>query len=158
MTSTRFNYDECRTRKRLQQSVDVGNYHLNVPGNGLNPFYIEDPSIRLQKWGGNIWLNTIDIDSNLKGMDKQLKCDTMRNIAKLKPDNSYKKMYPSSNKLNVDYSRHSNPAWNIRGMELNNSQYLLYDPQVKSHIPFVNNISSRIYHKDLYSRENNIQF
>ena len=77
MAFTRFNYDESRTRKKLQQSTDIGNYHLNVPGNGTQPFYIEDPTIRIQKWGGNLHTNMIDIDSNLKGIDKPLNYDTI---------------------------------------------------------------------------------
>ena len=80
MSFTRYNYDECRTRKRLQQSTDVGNYHLNVPGNGDSPFFIEDPNIRIQKWCGNLHTNMVDLESKLKGIDKQLKCDTLRKV------------------------------------------------------------------------------
>ena len=37
MAFTRFNYDECRTKKILQQATGPGRYMLNVPGNGCKP-------------------------------------------------------------------------------------------------------------------------
>ena len=37
MAFTRFNYDDCRTKKQLQQQTDPGRWILNVPGNGANP-------------------------------------------------------------------------------------------------------------------------
>ena len=50
MANTRFYYDPCRTKKELQQATDPGRWILNVPGNGENPYYIEDPQIRIQKF------------------------------------------------------------------------------------------------------------
>ena len=32
MANTRFNYDDCRTMKRLQQQTDPGHWILNVSG------------------------------------------------------------------------------------------------------------------------------
>ena len=102
MSFTRFNYDTCRTKKKLQQSVDVGNYHLYVPGNGPNPKYIEDPNIRIQKWGGNLWTQSIDIDSNLKGINKRLsKNDTLGKINKIPNYNPTQIQYQSTSALNV---------------------------------------------------------
>jgi len=37
MASTRFKYDDCRTKKALQQSTDPGRWTLNVPENGDKP-------------------------------------------------------------------------------------------------------------------------
>ena len=37
MANTRFNYDPCRTVKKLQEATDIGRYMLNTPGNGLRP-------------------------------------------------------------------------------------------------------------------------
>jgi hypothetical protein len=54
MASTRFNYDECRTKKQIQQSTDPGRWIMNVPGNGSDPAYMEDPYIRMQKWTKSI--------------------------------------------------------------------------------------------------------
>ena len=147
MAFTRFNYDESRTRKKLQQSTDVGNYYLNVPGNGNMPYYIEDPNIRIQKWGGNLRTNMIDIDSNLKGIDKPLNHDTIVS----NPYLSTSINYPSTKLLYTEQSRAIQPAWNLREIKTDHSQYLHYDPQIKATIPFTHNISSRRMEKDLYT-------
>ena len=35
----RFNYDDARTKKQLQESISVGLYHLDVPGPGIKHFF-----------------------------------------------------------------------------------------------------------------------
>ena len=50
MAFTRFNSDPCRIYKYLEETSSIGNYHLNVFGNGLYPLFINDPHIRAQKW------------------------------------------------------------------------------------------------------------
>ena len=149
MAFTRYNYDEYQTKIKLQQSTDIGNYHLNVPGNGIQPYFIEDPNIRIQKWGGNIWTNVIDLESNLKGIDKQKKCDSLRNKVPL--PSSAPIQYPTTRKLYVEHSRYINPAWNLKGIEQDKSEYLYYNPQIKAFTPFHTNVSSRIMEKDLYN-------
>ena len=76
MAFTRFNYDECRTKKKLQESTGPGRYALNMPGNGTSPCFFNDPQIRMQKWGANLdnVINgaPIDIDSDLKGVTRKL--------------------------------------------------------------------------------------
>ena len=54
MAFTRFNYDDCRTKKKLQESTGPGRYSLNMPGNGPTPCFFNDPQIRMQKWGANL--------------------------------------------------------------------------------------------------------
>ena len=68
MAFTRFKYDYCRTVKEQQQATDPGRWRLDVPGNGSSPCYIEDPHIRVQKWGANLRTNTIDLESDLLGV------------------------------------------------------------------------------------------
>ncbi len=145
MAYTRFNYDECRTRVKNKQSVDIGMYHINVPGNGTRPAFIEDPNIRLQKWAANRCENHIDIDSQLRGIDKQLKCNVHHTDIRSRPVN-----YPANSLLNVESTRYSNPAWNIRGNEYPSACYLHRDPQANAVVPFMCNVSSRIYQKDVY--------
>ena len=65
MAFTRFKYDDCRTKKELQQATDPGKWVLNVPGNGDKPFYIEDPQIIIQKWGANLRTNTINLEMKI---------------------------------------------------------------------------------------------
>ena len=54
MAFTRFNYDDSRTKKKLQESTGPGRYSLNMPGNGPTPCFFNDPQIRVQKWGANL--------------------------------------------------------------------------------------------------------
>ena len=78
MSFTRFHDDPCRIQKQLQETTDIGKYVLDVPGNGSRPLYIEDPFIRLQHWGGNLRTNTINLDSDLKGLTRKLNKDSIK--------------------------------------------------------------------------------
>ena len=73
MSFTRFNYDESRTKKQIQQSTDPGRWIMNVPGNGSDPAYMEDPFIRIQKWGANLTTNTITINNNINNINNKIK-------------------------------------------------------------------------------------
>ena len=66
MAFTRFHDDKARVEKQLQESTGPGRYMLNVPGNGTQPHFMEDPFIRLDKWGANLRTNTVKLDSILK--------------------------------------------------------------------------------------------
>ena len=71
MSATRFNYTAARTAKNLQESTGPGRYMIDVPGNGLKPCYMVDPSVRLQKWGANLMTNPVE-ESALMGIDQRL--------------------------------------------------------------------------------------
>ncbi len=77
MANTRYNYDDLRTKKILQESTGLCRYQLNVPGPFNTTCYIEDPQVRLQGFGGNnrsvYGGHPIDIDSDLTGRTRQLK-------------------------------------------------------------------------------------
>ncbi len=77
MAFTRYNYDSLRTQKKLQQSTGTCRYMLNVPGPFSEHCYMQDPQIRIQKFGANLMTvrdgHPIDIDSDLKGVGKKLK-------------------------------------------------------------------------------------
>lgn len=156
MANTRFNYDPCRTKKKLQQSTDPGRWILNVPGNGLTPYYIEDPQIIIQKWGANLRTNTINLESDLLGVNRNLNRDCVE-------ENNYKNYnfpnqeikYPSTRKLYTEQSRTTNPAWWYRDLEQNNFNYLPLNPQINVCYPFQNNLSTRILEKDYYNIKNN---
>ena len=152
MACTRFYYDPCRTKKQLQQSTDPGRWILNVPGNGSSPCYIEDPQIIIQKWGANLRTNTINLESELRGVNKPLGRDC------LGKDN-YKSYnvpneaisYPKCNNLFTDQSRATNPAWWYRDLEQNNFSYPPLNPQENVCLPFQNNLSTRILEKDYFT-------
>jgi len=75
MSFTRFHDDPCRIKKQLQQTTDPGRYMLDAPGNGINPCFMEDPFIRMQKWGANLQTNTINVESALLGINNNLSRD-----------------------------------------------------------------------------------
>ena len=149
MAFTRFHDDRCRVEKQLQESTDQGRYILNVPGNGTHPCFMEDPFIRLDKWGGNLRTNTINLDSSLKGLGRPLDRDCLisRNVNTTPPSNPIQ--YPSCQSF-TDQTRASNPAWTARDLEQVNWYILPLNPQENTCIPFQNNIRTRIIEKDKY--------
>lgn len=150
MAFTRFHDDSCRIIKQLQEDTDQGRYMLNVPGNGLTPSYMEDPYIRMQKWGGNLQSNTINLESDLMGLTRPLTLDynEKNNFEKHKV-NSKRLNFPSQKPF-VEQPRAINPAWTVLEVEQNNFEYPFFDPQLNVCIPFHNNLSSRILEKDYY--------
>ena len=152
MASTRFKYDNCRTKKELQQSTDPGRWILNVPGNGTHPCYIEDPQIIIQKWGANLRTNTINLESDLIGVNRQLGKDCLGkdNYKKYNVPNEPIK-YPTCNTLFTDQSRATNPAWWYRDLEQVDWWYPPLNPQENTCMPFLNNVNTRILEKDYYT-------
>jgi hypothetical protein len=148
MAFTRFKYDSCRTKKELQQSTDPGRWIMNVPGNGADPCYIEDPQIIIQKWGANLRTNAINIESDLLGVNKNLNRDC---LGKNNVVNSEAIKYPSCKNLYTEQSRAIAPAWMVRDAEQNNFDYPLLNPQENVCYPFQNNLSTRILEKDYYT-------
>lgn len=147
MANTRFNYDDCRTAKRLQQSTDPCRWILNVPGNGDNPSYIEDPHIRIQKWGGNIRTNMVGIEDELRGRGGRIldrDCTSYKEF--IAPSENIS--FPSNNTLFTDQSRATNPAWIYREIEQANWQFPQLNPQENVCLPFLNNLNTRIIVKD----------
>ena len=153
MACTRFNYDECRTKKRLQQSTDPGRWILNVPGNGSTPDYIADPHIILQKWGANLQTNTVDLEGQLWGINRYLGKDCINinnyNASQYKV-NSNKITYSTNNNLTTEQSRTIAPAWTIRDSEQVNWYYPHLNPQENICLPFLNNINTRLIERDNY--------
>ena len=144
MSFTRFYDDPCRITKQVQESTGPGRYAVNVPGNGLKPYFMEDPFIRLQGWGGNLMTNPVDLESNLLGLSERL---GKPNKSKL-PD-SHAVNYPSC-PVTTEQPRTTNPAWTARDLEQVNWYILPMDPQENVNIPFPNNISTRILEKDYF--------
>lgn len=152
MAFTRFKYDNCRTKKSLQQATDPGRWILNVPGNGDKPCYMEDPQIIPQKWGANLRTNTINLESDLRGVNRHLSRDCLGK-------DEYQKynvineaiQYPTCSQLTTEQSRATNPAWWYRDLEQNNFEYPPLNPQVNVCIPFQNNLSTRILEKDYFT-------
>ena len=78
MAFTRFHDDPCRIQKYLDETTYIGNYEINVPGNGNNPTFINDPYLRIQKWGANLSKNKTELESDLIGITRKLNRDSIQ--------------------------------------------------------------------------------
>ena len=164
MAFTRFHDDPVRIQKYLEETTNVGNYELNVPGNGDRPYFVDDPHVRMQKWGANLSQNATDLDSDLRGLTRKLNRDTIKEnnfVDYLNTNNLYyQNSYPTKSGEVTEQPRVIMPAWTVRETDShsqnipNNFKYLHMDPQAHVCLPFSNNISSRIVEKDYYSLRN----
>jgi len=148
MAFTRFSNDVGVQEKRLEESVFSGIYALNTPGNGMNNPYIDDVHIRLQKWGGNLYEKSTNIESELRTMHIKPDRDY-----KIHPEKQhYKKSYPSKH-FSVDETRATLPAWKFRNHEQTiECDHLHKDPQTNIFIPFQHNLNTRTLEKDYYNK------
>jgi len=152
MAFTRFKYDNCRTVKALQQQTDPGRWILDVPGNGDKPCYMEDPQIIPQKWGANLMTNTINLESDLRGVNRHLSRDCLGKDNYQNYNVSTQTVYyPTCSQLTTEQSRATNPAWWYRDLEQVDWQYPPLNPQVNTCLPFQSNLSTRILEKDYFT-------
>jgi hypothetical protein len=150
MAFTRFNDDPCRINKQLQEQTGLGRYMLNVPGNGSKPLYMDDPSIRMQKWGGNLMTNTVNLESDLFGLSRNCNKDHIKkNDFHLNAVKSSTINYESAPHI-TDQPRSTHPAWEIRDLEQTKQTILHFNPQENVCYPFQNNLSTRILEKDMF--------
>ena len=151
MSFTRFHDDPCRVAKQLQQSTDVGRWILNVPGNGDKPAYMADPQIRIQTWGGNLMTNCVDLESELRGVNKRINKDCLGKDEYQRYNVPSKPIqYPTNSALYTEESRTIMPAWTARDLEQVNWYMLPLNPQENTCMPFQNNLSTRILEKDYF--------
>ena len=59
MAFTRFHDDPCRIQKYLEETTNIGNYGISVPGNGLNlrlrPFGSVQKPVGRERWEIENW-------------------------------------------------------------------------------------------------------
>ena len=169
MAFTRFHDDDARIAIQLQQQTDQERWYLDTPGNGQKPCFMLDPQIIPQKWGGNLWTHSIDIQSNLLGINKPLTRDcitsTTKNISFQEQLQNIKDTYnaspidyPTCDTLTTEQSRAILPAWLFKEKTQYNGYILPDNPQNHVNMPFANNISTRIYEKDHYKPKELIPF
>tara|TARA_B110000261_G_C13095345_1_gene361621 strand:+ start:122 stop:556 length:435 start_codon:yes stop_codon:yes gene_type:complete len=122
---------------------------MDVPGNGDRPSYVEDPHIRIQKWGGNLRTNGIDLESSLIGINRNLGNDCLGKDEFQKFDVASDSVaYPSTKHLCTEESRAIAPAWELRDVEQSHRCYLPLNPQENIFPPFLMNLSTRILEKN----------
>ena len=153
MANTRISYDPCRTVKSLQQATGPGRYMMNVPGNGDKPSYMEDPHIRIQKWGANLRTNCVNLESDMLGLTRPLGRDCLgKDNYETNTVTTERVQYPDNNTLYTEQSRAIMPAWTARDLEQVDWYTLPLDPQENTCMPFLNNLSTRILEKDYYNK------
>jgi hypothetical protein len=159
MAFTRFHDDPCRINKQLQESTGLGRYMLNVPGNGDKPLFMDDPFIRLQKWGGNLMKNTVNLESDLFGLSRNLNRDERENDYQTHAVRSHSQAQAQAQAVQSQYasaqpftdqSRATHPAWTFRDLEQTKFSILPLDPQANVCYRFQNNLNTRLIEKDIY--------
>lgn len=143
MAFTRFHDDPNRIKKQIAESSFTGRYMLNVPGQGTDLPFIEDPHIRLQHWGANLRNDTVNLESDLRGMTRRLNRDNSdlneyKHFANEPSSVTYKKAEPF-----VQETRASHPAWTYKDLE-----------QTRWDAPFLNpnNGLEKGFHENLHTR------
>lgn len=153
MAFTRFHDDPCRIMKQNQQMTDPGRWVLDVPGNGVKPCFMLDPHIIPQKWGGNLWTNSVDIQSSLLGIDQLINRDCLQKKTYQKLFIDTKPIsYPICESLTTEQSRTIMPAWTARDLQQNHAYILSENPQAHTEMPFSNFVSTRVAEKDNFNR------
>lgn len=153
MAFTRFHDDPCRIMKQNQQMTDPGRWMLDVPGNGDKPCFMLDPHIIPQKWGGNLWTNSVDIQSSLLGINQYMNRDCLnRDVYKKMDINTSAISYPVCDILTTEQSRTIMPAWTARDLQQNHSYILPDNPQKHTEIPVSTYVNTRLPEKDNFNR------
>jgi len=146
MAFTRFHDDPVRIMKSLEQSTFAGRYMLDTPGPGLNMPYMEDPQIRIHTWGANMWTNSTNLESELRGLGRPL-THNPKTYEDAKIHQGRPIAYPVSN-IHVEDSRYSHPVCMYRDIEIPRWETPILDPQANLERPTNHNISTRILTKD----------
>jgi hypothetical protein len=160
MAFTRFHDDPARISKQVEQSSFSGKYNLDVPGPGnYIPFY-EDPHYRLQKFGTNIMTNTVNLESDLKGITRKINNKLDSNEYSKTAVSTKMVSFPTKQPI-VEESRASHPAWMYKDLEQNNWAFPQLNPQhaigsfnqgsFGMQKQFNENISTRILEKDYHT-------
>ena len=149
MAFTRFHDDPARIAKQLEIETFAGRYQLDRPGPGVNLPYYEDTHHRLQRWGANLHTNTVNLESDLRGLSRSLtrdnidKNDYKKHAAQTAPMQNYGTAQPYT-----EESRYSHPAWMYRDLEQSVWEKPLLDPQANLETPFLNNVQTRLRRRD----------
>lgn len=151
MAFTRFHDDPGRITKRLAESTFAERYFLGKPGPGDQLPFIEDPQYRLQQWGANNMTNSVNLESDLRGLSRKLNRDHVDSNQYTSHAAKTSAMeYSSHSSTLVDESRATNPAWMYRDLEQPRWEQPWINPQANVEMKFNNNIQTRILEKDYY--------
>lgn len=151
MAFTRFHDDPCRMAKQVQESTEQGSYYLNVPGNGVRPTYLTNTHVIPQKWGGNLSRNSVNLESDLRGLTRHLTRDHInKNSYTENQVNQEIQSYPI-NSSQTEQSRATHPAWLYRDAQQYKNKILFLNPQENVCLPFENNLNTSLLEKDYFT-------
>ena len=91
---------------------------------------MEDPHIRLEKWGANLDNNAIDLESDLRGMTRTVNRDEVPKNTHL--THQVDRIERGMSRLNssaTDQSRATNPTWWHKEEQQYRPDILFYNPQ-----------------------------
>ena len=141
-TSTRISEDQDRIKHQMHQMTGQMRWTLDVPGNGSNPDFLLSQAIIPQKWGGNLYTNSIDVGSALLGLQKRVGKDCQKNITT--PNSKLIQSPVDESSFQFQTPRDSNPAWELRNTGNNYwQQPLLYNEPSRITVPFSTNENTR---------------
>lgn len=148
MAFTRFHDDPARMRKYVTETSFAGRYYMNVPGIGINMPFQEDPQIRAQKWGANLTTNTLNLESDLRGLTRKYTRDDVN-------ENDYKRAAIKTQSIRYESteptvleSRASHPAWIYKDLEQTRWETPFLNPQANADHKFQTGLQTRILEKD----------
>jgi hypothetical protein len=150
MSFTRFHDDPERIKKQVDESSYAGRYMINTPGQGLELPFVEDPYIRMQKWGSNLQTNTINLESDLFGLTRPLNHDLIGHNDYVQNSVKSSTIKYKKEKPFVEESRLSHPAWMYKDLEQKRWEEPYLNPLHNIEIPFNTNVQSRILEKDYH--------
>jgi hypothetical protein len=152
---TRFHDDEARIQQQMRIQTFAGRYAIGVPGPGIDLPFQEDAQLRLQKWGANLRTETVNVESDLIGLTRNLTRDaqpyTTTAVTSTMPN------YASSEAAHVEESRASVPAWQFREAEQPRWETPWINPQAHLEKSFPDNLPTRMLEKDYFRPEMSTQ-
>lgn len=156
MAFTRFHDDTSRILKSNIETTSMCSYTFNVPSNtGKKNVFVDDPHIRLQKSGNLQYSKMIDLEGQLKQMERGYSRDFIDNQYNNKNRvNHGERKIPiyQLNKSVTDESRSTHPSWTYRSLQQYRPEILFEDPQSHFSLKFENNVDTNIDTKDKYRK------
>ena len=142
MSFTRLRNDPARLQKESEISSYSGRYYMVVPGMGRDLPFIEDPHIRLDKWGANAMSNILTVESDLKGIGRPFSRDylNINEYTKYSSPFIQPSTYKTEQRTITDESRSTCPAFQFRGIEIPRWETPFINPQSVYELPFHNHL------------------
>jgi hypothetical protein len=121
MANTRISNDVDRLMEQNEMATAHGRWVASVPGPGANAPFMEDPTVRLQKWGANTWADSMAIQERYMRGTAQNPRDCIKHSVPGGRTQRTPRLTPNtfakSRELGAENTRALCPAWTLRGLE-----------------------------------------